>query len=180
MSSLLDDIAAALVEVVTEEHSQFESFLKTLNKRLNNVSFFFSQSQEHLQTAKNQNRNLHQSVSSQAISIQSQVENSADIQHIKSSVNDSVSEIVKMVATFCTEQEQLVDLNQEKIDKLEKELKETRTEAEDLKQSLADQRHKAQNDALTDLPNRYAYNERLKQEFSRWRRYRTPLSLVYY
>ncbi len=58
-----------------------------------------------------------------------------------------------------------------KIQTMEEDAKTTQAE-------LALQREKALLDALTQLPNREAYNQRVYDEFLRWQRYQRPLTLA--
>jgi diguanylate cyclase len=51
-------------------------------------------------------------------------------------------------------------------------------EAEKNRTNLEVQRKKAMQDALTELPNREAYNERAHAEVQRWQRYGRPLSVA--
>ena len=51
-------------------------------------------------------------------------------------------------------------------------------EAETLRNNLKIARDKAQQDSLTGLPNRAAYDERSLIEYSRWYRYKNDLSIV--
>jgi diguanylate cyclase len=52
------------------------------------------------------------------------------------------------------------------------------SETGELKSKLITAKTHALRDALTDLPNRQAYDERLITEIARWQRYHTPLCLV--
>jgi diguanylate cyclase len=51
-------------------------------------------------------------------------------------------------------------------------------EAAALERSLQREQRMALLDALTGIANRLGYNERIEQEFKRWKRFRQPLSLV--
>ena len=51
------------------------------------------------------------------------------------------------------------------------------SEASELKSSMEAQRLEALRDALTELPNRAAYDDQIEAEFSRWRRHDRPLSI---
>jgi diguanylate cyclase len=52
------------------------------------------------------------------------------------------------------------------------------TETELLRTNLKIEHDRALCDALTGLPNRIAYKERIEMEFNRWKRYKPPLSLA--
>jgi diguanylate cyclase (GGDEF)-like protein len=57
-------------------------------------------------------------------------------------------------------------------------LKELEEEAKQFKKRLAEQKFRSLQDALTELPNRAAFDERYELELKRSRRYNTPLSIV--
>src|SRR5690606_18056861 len=51
-------------------------------------------------------------------------------------------------------------------------------DAETNRAKLKEHRHKALHDPLTQLPNREAYDERMRHEVKRWQRYGHPLTLA--
>ena len=57
-------------------------------------------------------------------------------------------------------------------------LNEMEGEAEALRSRVNEERNQAMTDALTGIPNRLAYEQRLEQEVARWKRFGTPLVLV--
>ncbi|MEO1924785.1 MAG: GGDEF domain-containing protein [Gammaproteobacteria bacterium] len=50
-------------------------------------------------------------------------------------------------------------------------------ETEKLRETIVIERNKAYNDALTGIPNRMAFDERITHEFQRWQRYNSKLTL---
>jgi diguanylate cyclase len=61
---------------------------------------------------------------------------------------------------------------------MQKKLDEMETLAEAAQHAIEEQRKKAMHDALTGLPNREAYQQRLEQEVNRLQRYGNKLSLM--
>jgi diguanylate cyclase len=57
-------------------------------------------------------------------------------------------------------------------------LRELEGETDSLRTRLRHERSQAQTDALTGIPNRLAYEQRLEQEVARWKRFSTPLVLL--
>jgi diguanylate cyclase len=57
-------------------------------------------------------------------------------------------------------------------------LQELESEADSLRSNLKVGHDKALSDALTGLPNRMAYDDRIMIEYNRWRRYKSALSLI--
>jgi len=51
-------------------------------------------------------------------------------------------------------------------------------EASSMRACLQRERDQAYTDQLTGLPNRIAYDERISQEYARWKRYGSPLTMV--
>jgi len=67
---------------------------------------------------------------------------------------------------------------QQQLDVLAHKIKDLELESSNLKLQLKTARSHALRDPLTDLPNRLAYEERMKAELDRWERYQSPLSLM--
>ena len=66
----------------------------------------------------------------------------------------------------------------EQIAAMSARLNEMEGEAEALRSRVNEERNQAMTDALTGIPNRLAYEQRLEQEVARWKRFGTPLVLV--
>lgn len=70
-----------------------------------------------------------------------------------------------------SEAEHRIRLLTAKLNNMEKE-------ASSMRACLQRERDQAYTDPLTSMPNRIAYDERVSQEYARWSRYGSPLSLV--
>ena len=58
------------------------------------------------------------------------------------------------------------------------ELHQLEQETFDLRRQVAQTYHEAMRDSLTGLPNRRAFDERISQEYARWKRFRETLALL--
>ena len=59
---------------------------------------------------------------------------------------------------------------------LQEKLAAVEAHTEQMRRQLKEERSRALTDVLTGLPNREAWEERLAQEFERWRRYQQPVA----
>jgi diguanylate cyclase len=67
---------------------------------------------------------------------------------------------------------------QQQLNELAQKVIDMELESSDLKSQLKTAKNDALRDPLTNLPNRLSYDERLKIELARWKRYHSPLSLM--
>ncbi len=178
LSAILEMITGAFIEVSDQEHVQFEKFLKTLNSRIVRVNDFISQTLSFSKETNQDSQQLNLDLSGNISDIKDTLSNSETIGEAKDAVFLHMDNIINRINRFCEKQENNSDVLVSQMDKLSEQLRATEDEATRLKDDLAEQRVRAQTDPLTHLPNRYSYNERLTQEYNRWRRYRHPLTLV--
>jgi diguanylate cyclase len=66
----------------------------------------------------------------------------------------------------------------DEAERLRTELQRLEQDAAELRRQVSQTYAKAMRDPLTQLPNRRAYEERIDQEFARWRRFAEPLVLL--
>lgn len=116
-------------------------------------------------------------VTNQMAHIQSTLDNSQDLEGLKHDIRHQISVIHEALAEFREQQSQVRPLSDE-LQALIEKVRSIESESARTKQLLAEERHRANHDALTELPNRDAYNQRVKQEWQRFVRYGRPLSMA--
>jgi len=178
LSSILEMITGAFVEISDQEHIQFEKFLKTLNSRIVRVNDFISQTLQFSKQTNKDSKQLNLDLNDNLSGMRTSLSSSENLDDAKVAVFNHMDLIVSQVNQYCVKQQTNSDVLVSQMDKLTEQLRATEDEASRLKDDLAEQRVRAQTDPLTNLPNRYSYNERLTQEYNRWRRYRHALTLV--
>ncbi len=178
LSSILEMITNAFIEVSDQEHVQFEKFLKTLNSRIVRVNDFINQTLQFSKDSSSDSKQLSLDLNTNISGMRDSLSGSQTIDDAKSSLLSHMDNIVNQINQYCIKQEASSEALVSQMDKLTEQLRATEDEATRLKDDLAEQRVRAQTDPLTGLPNRYSYNERLTQEYNRWRRYRHALTLV--
>ncbi|PCI66025.1 MAG: hypothetical protein COB38_10540 [Gammaproteobacteria bacterium] len=178
LSSILELIASAFIEISDQEHMQFESFLKSLNKRIVRVNSFISKTLEFSQGNEQDTKQLNLDLSQDIFSIKESLSDSKDLADAEERIVVRMDKMLSQINQFCSKQQTQSSELISQVAKLKEQMIATEDEATRLKDDLAEQRVRAQTDQLTNLPNRYAYNERLTQEYNRWRRYRNSLTLV--
>ncbi len=178
LSPLIEQIATVLLEAAGQEHVQFENFLQKLNKRLLHVASYLNKAavgHDGMITDTNQlNNELKQTIEE----LKQEISDTPGLGGLKDRLLASFEHIFSSVNRFKESQVNRVQASMAELQIIKEQLQVTEEEAERLKANLQEQRFRAYNDPLTQLPNRYAYNERLSQEYTRWRRYRSPLSLA--
>ncbi len=178
ISSILEMITNAFIEVSDQEHIQFENFLKTLNTRIVRVNDFINQTLKFSQGGSADSKQLNLDLSNNISHIKESLTNSETLDEAKTAVFFHMDSITNQINQYCIKQESNSEILVTQMERLSEQLRATEDEATRLKDDLAEQRVRAQTDPLTNLPNRYSYNERLTQEYNRWRRYRNSLTLV--
>lgn len=178
LAEILELIAGAFVEVAGYEHQQFEGFLKSLAKRIDRVNDFIGHTASYSEQVKNESGELESELKISVSSIKSSVESSSSLDEVKTNIYQKMDSILERMNNFYQTQEMSHQKLAKSVIHLKEQLKATEDESSRLRDDLAEQKVRAQTDPLTKLPNRYSYNERLTQEYNRWRRYRSPLSLV--
>lgn len=178
LTPLIEQIASVLLEAANQEHAQFESFLQQLNKRLLNVASYLNKASLGNDGILADTKQLNDELAKTILDIKQEVNDASGLGNLKQKLLLSFEHIFDSVGRFRDSQNTRVKASMSELAIIKEQLQATEDEASRLKNNLKEQRFRAYNDPLTQLPNRYAYNERLTQEYTRWRRYRSPLSLA--
>ena len=174
ISSLVHDIRG----VVNRERKGLEDFLEQLMNRLSLIDGAIEESSESNRAIHECHHRLEEDIEEQACNIESQARAATDLGQLKLLVQDRVDAIRSHMDAYRSQEEELIQAAEEKTERLVQRLNELEAETEELRQKVSTHSLQALTDTLTGIPNRYAYEERLNQEYTRWKRYNQPLSLM--
>ena len=110
------------------------------------------------------------------------IKNSSDHAIELSSLQENINQHLKELNIHFHKHRKIEDIHQKesqkKLSSMSEKLQDMEIEVKSLRNNLKLTHDKAYRDALTNLPNRLAYDERISIEFQNWQRYKTPLTLL--
>lgn len=173
IATLITDFQASLQEELTA----VQGFLKNITLRLKDIESHIHQVDRAGQESNNSSTDLNATVQTGVREIRSDIEQSASFEDIKKSINRRLMGIeISMDAFIKAEQDRRKETEQH-VEILNRRLIGMKQDADNLQLRIQKERDRAKIDALTGIPNRLAYDERIQEEFNRWQRYRQPLSI---
>ncbi len=163
---------------VNVEISEAEDFLAELTQRLRELEHYIIANQRHRQSTLESGRELNKFMNSQVGTIGVTLDSPGDLQSLKQNIRKSLDTIKEHVDDFTQEGEARYKEGEDNDSKLKERLSELESETEELRVKMLDAHHLALQDSVTGLPNRTAYEERMAQEYIRWKRFGEPLSML--
>ena len=121
---------------------------------------------------------LHNSVGSQVRDIEQGVKEAVDLESLKQSVQTRLDAILDHMTRHREVEQARQRQAEAQIKALKSHTRELEQESESLREAVHQTRELALRDGLTGLYNRRAYEDRLAEEFARWTRHGSPLSVV--
>jgi diguanylate cyclase len=163
---------------VLNEKRELEGFLRQLTENLQELDLnLHAAVTEHLESI-NEGRKLGASMDAQMEGIEASVQAAGELAALKSTIQQRVTTIRSHMEAFRKAEEQRTERAELNAAALTSRLRELENEAATLRDRVRVERMQAHLDPLTGVFNRLAYDERLEQEYQRWKRYRGPLSLT--
>lgn len=170
-------LISAIRQTMQGEREELENFLLQLTDRLGELDQEVQGGLELHRTTVTGGRELGESVVAEMQTIEESVKQAQDLSTIKQTIQQRVDIIRDNMEAFREAEEQRLIQAENQVSTLTQRLSQMERESGELRRRVTDARALAEIDTLTQLPNRLAYNQRIAQEYSRWRRYHSPLSL---
>ncbi len=163
---------------VQQEQKEFEQFLTKLTGRLAQVDRYLEESIKTNKSSHQSGIELDDAVKEQVKDIGHTVSSVKNIEEMEHAVQSHLDKILTHINHHRETEDKRIAHIEEQNKQLSGQLKQLEGETGQLRQQLIDTHNKALLDPLTQLPNRLAYDERLKQEYSRWKRYNSTLLIM--
>jgi diguanylate cyclase len=177
----LEAIAELVIEIrsrIEREKNEFQLFLRQVTDRLLELDKHIREDVELRDSIFEENRTFGEAVDGQVKQIHNDVQDATDLAELKLSIYEKLETISRYVEGFRVKEDQRKEDMQARVDELTLKVSELEGESSQLREKIVEEQQQAMRDALTRVPNRLAWDERVTQEFGRWRRYRSPLVLV--
>jgi diguanylate cyclase len=177
-SAALSNVANSIAQVVSSLHAErreLEEFLAGVTAQL---AGFEQWAQWHLndtQQRRDENADLEQSVTNQMDDLNAEVEHTDDISQLKATVQTRLQAVTERVREFRENEARRLTDAETRNAALAGEVSRLQKRTFELSEICGDQQNRLMRDALTKVHSRYAYEERLQQEFERWQSERNPL-----
>lgn len=177
----LREIATLIADMRTRlqtEKQEIEAFLAQLTDRLQDIDSYVRGSETARSASYQSGRELGDAVQEQVRGIEDSVRDAQSLDTLKQAVQQRIDAIISHVDQHRRGEEARHQAVEAQVHALTERLRDMEAESAQLRERIAAEHRQALTDALTGIPNRLAYQERIAQEVARWKRFATPLALL--
>lgn len=172
------ELVQAIRQQTQKEKQGMEDFLLQLSERLQEFDRHLAGAAGHYDDSQAAGEQLNDAVRQGISSIQTGVREATSLDQVRQVVHSHIDSVLSHMQTFRGAEQARYQRARAELAQMSERLQTLEGETEVLRTRVHDERRTAQTDALTGIPNRLAYEDRLLQEIARWKRFATPLVLV--
>jgi len=165
------NLISAMRRQMEEENKELQTFLHQLGDNLKEIDQNLSGAQHSHKESMNSGRKFDAVVHAHVQNIQSTVEAAPESSQLKQQIQGRLDAIRKHLDQYRETEETRQQHLEIQLAHLNSRVHGMENEGEKLRQRLQEKHEQAVRDPLTGLHNRLAYDERIMQEFARWKRY---------
>lgn len=167
--AILEQILQVLRNTADGQRAEFQGFLSEVTESLAQVQAFVDSSKRYTDKSSAADAEMDASVRAQIQGIRTAVERSdTDLETLKSSVQSQIGSIISSLDGFKSQRSQQDSMLSAEMRALTERIASLENESLELRLNLARQQESATKDTLTELPNREAYNQRVRQLLDNW------------
>ncbi len=175
------EFAAIIVNIredVQREKQEIEAFLVSVSERIQRIDATLSQLLASNSEAARDGDNLRGTLETELSGMRGDIDTGSNLVDLKQTLQTSLDKVQHNMLDYLEREDNRHRESEEKIHQLCDRLNEMEQESCTLREQIELEREHAYHDPLTRLPNRLALDERLPQEFARWKRYGQPLCVA--
>jgi diguanylate cyclase len=155
-----------------------EHYLAQLNQRLQELDSVIQQMDNITSNSKADQDQLRQSLGGELGGVRQEVQEANDLDSFKQLLDKRLDAIQNQVENHLRNEEAHLNAVTQEAAQLRERLGDLEANGEKLLQRLEEIQTQALTDPLTGLPNRGAYEQRVIEEFARWKRFGKPLTML--
>lgn len=167
-----------IIDSINDERQSAQHFLLKLNEALTSVQQSLVSSLTSSNDIKQKMQALNEQIERQIDLLSKETKSATSLEQLQSMVSSKLGVITSSLKDKEQLERQERELMLQALNSMAERLKELEEEANQFKKRLAEQKFRSLQDALTELPNRAAFDERYELEVKRAKRSGRPLSIV--
>ena len=184
LSSQGEELKTCLVQIqnllnlaTANEQNELRKYLVELNHSLSLLQAFIGKSKHNSLSNKKLDSALDKDLRLQLSSIHTNIESVSDLSTMKTTIKQQLDSMVTTMDEAKESKQKAEEDYLTEISALGEKFAAVQQECQQLKQSMDNQKQAMEVDSLTKLPNRFAFNSRLKQEYETLRATTDPACL---
>jgi len=174
----VSDLTITALAQAQQSARSAESFLAQLSQHLETFDQHMLDEAQRAADSRVSGERFGRSMSDEVESLSDSVRHSADLAQLQASVLASLDRMQTHVREHIEDENSRRSRAEAEADALREQLTALERDTFDLRREVAKTQEQAMRDALTGLPNRRAYDERVAQEQARYRRFGEPVALL--
>jgi diguanylate cyclase len=160
------------------EKLELEHLVQQMTSRLDEIAAHLAGEVEEQNAAQDDTEKLNLLVSGEVEELKTNVMRALDLPALRNQVGLRLNAINGHLHEFRGREESRVKTYRERVGRMRSRIRELERESHSLHLSLQEEQRLAMIDALTGIPNRAAYDDRMAQEFRRWKRFGRIVSIL--
>jgi diguanylate cyclase len=169
---------AAVVGELQSQRRELEEFLEQITQQLEEFELWTSWQEGAAKSRRADTVGLEHRVEAEMRGLTREVDESHDLAALKDKVKARLDTVAHQLVAFRhTEERRLAD-SEQRTNELRREVVKLKGRTNDLIKLCADQESRLMFDALTGVHSRYAYEQRVEEEYQRWQRHSQPLTFA--
>jgi diguanylate cyclase len=170
------DAVGEVASTLEAQRRELEDFLELVTRQLAEFEDWTRWQAGAAQSRRDDTAGLSLTVQAEMVNLQHEVASSPDLAYLKTKVQARLDNVARELMEFRHKEAQRHAEDERRAGELAKEISKLKGRTEELAKLCAEQEAKLMIDSLTGCHSRYAYEQRLNEEFQRWQRHSQPLS----
>lgn len=178
LTEALNALAELIIRTNTLRQQEFGKYLEQINNKLGQITGTVSRTTDSYQASIASAASLDRDLHTQVSEMHRDMQQADNLEELKQRVDQRLNLFIDTLDQHQQQRQQSEQALLLQLQELNDRVQQVEAEAAELTSQLVEQHQKARQDALTGLPNRGAWDERLEIEHSRLSRQDQPLLLV--
>jgi diguanylate cyclase len=181
LAELLERVTRYATEQRTQvqrEKLELENLVQQTASRLEEITSHLASELDERNAVQQDTQLLNKSVTDEVEQIRLNAAGAPDLQTLRGQLTARLDAISSHLTDFQSREDTRIRTYRERVQHMRARISVLERESRSLQESLREEQRLAMIDALTGIPNRAAYDDRIEQEFKRWKRFSRPVSIL--
>lgn len=181
LAGLLERVTRFATELRTQvqkEKLELQNIVQQLASRLEEISQSISGELAERNAGQEDCEELNLRVTDEVKELRLTAEMASDVALLRQQLSARLDAISSHLTDFRIREEARVRTYRDRVTRMRTRIAVLERESRTLHESLREEQRMAMIDALTGIPNRAAYDDRIEQEHKRWKRFARPVSIL--